>query len=55
VFSFHSPSLCPGYTPYVRDADDLTQFYDWWRTILTYLAQRGIRPTTVREITAAAG
>ena len=55
VFSFHSPSLCPGYTPYVRDDDDLTQFYDWWRTILTYLAQRGIRPTTVREITAAAG
>jgi hypothetical protein len=26
VFSFHSPSLVPGFTPYVRDRDDLAEF-----------------------------
>jgi hypothetical protein len=26
VFSFHSPSLSPGFTPYVRDRDDLAEF-----------------------------
>jgi hypothetical protein len=31
VFSFHSPSLAPGFTPYVRNEDDLLRFYDWWR------------------------
>ncbi|MCW1384700.1 polysaccharide deacetylase family protein [Novosphingobium sp. KCTC 2891] len=53
VFSFHSPSLRPGHTPYVRDDDELDQLYDWWRTIFGYLAQRGVKPTTVREIMAA--
>jgi hypothetical protein len=45
VLSFHSPSLAPGYTPYVRTADDLARFYDWWQQIFAYLAQRGIAPT----------
>lgn len=26
VFSFHSPSLVPGFTPYVRDREDLAEF-----------------------------
>ena len=26
VFSFHSPSLVPGFTPYVNDRDDLVEF-----------------------------
>lgn len=54
VLSFHSPSLAPGYTPYVRTEDDVERLYDWWRRIYAYLAQRGIRPTTVAQTLAAA-
>ena len=54
VFSFHSPSLRPGHTPYVRDEDDLDRFYAWWRASFDYLARRGVRPTCVREIIEAA-
>ena len=54
VFSFHSPSLAPGYTPYVRNEDDLDALYDWWRQAFAYLAQRQVRPTTTGEIIAAA-
>lgn len=54
VFSFHSPSLRPGCTPYVRDEDDLDRFYDWWRTVFEYLARRGVRPASVGGIMAAA-
>ncbi len=50
VFSFHSPSLAPGYTPYVRSEDDLDAFYDWWRGVFAYLAQRGIKPSSVADI-----
>jgi hypothetical protein len=41
VFSFHSPSLRPGNTPYVRDDDQLDQLYGWWRTVFAHLARRG--------------
>lgn len=54
VFSFHSPSLRPGLTPYVRDENALDEFYDWWRGVFAYLAKRGVQPTCVREIIAAA-
>lgn len=50
VLSFHSPSLAPGYTPYVRTEDDLDDFYDWLRAIYAYLGQRGVQSTTVAEI-----
>lgn len=50
VFSFHSPSLSPGFTPYVREADDLDDFYDWWRQAFARLAEHGVKPTTVKEI-----
>lgn len=50
VFSFHSPSLAPGHTPYVRNDDDLDALYDWWRALFTHLAARGVRPTSVSEI-----
>ena len=53
VFSFHSPSLAPGYTPYVRNEDDLDALYDWWRQAFAYLAQRQVRPTTAGELIAA--
>jgi len=51
VFSFHSPSLAPGHTPYVKSESELDDFYDWWRSLFTYLARRNIAPTSIREIT----
>lgn len=54
VFSFHSPSLRPGYTPYVRSEDDLDLFYDWWRGVFAHLARHAIAPASVREIIDAA-
>jgi hypothetical protein len=50
VFSFHSPSLQPGHTPYVRSQDDLDALYDWWRRVLAYCDMRGVKPTSVSEI-----
>lgn len=50
VFSFHSPSLQPGHTPYVRTEDDLDAFYDWWRSAFAQLDAADIRPTTIAEI-----
>lgn len=53
VLSFHSPSLVPGNTPYVRSEADLDAFYDWWREVLGYLASRQIAPTSVAGVMAA--
>lgn len=47
VFSFHSPSLAPGFTPYVRSEFDLDAFYDWWRAVFAYLQRRQVAPTSV--------
>ena len=44
-FSFHSPSLRPGNTPYVRTAADLDRFYRWWDAVLDHLGRRGVVPT----------
>lgn len=55
VFSFHSPSLAPGHTPYVRDTNDLTQFHHWWDAMLDRLDRIGIQPASLAEILAAAG
>lgn len=53
-FSFHSPSLQPGNTPYVRTAADLDQFYRWWDEVLNHLARRGVEPATAAEMIALA-
>lgn len=53
VFSFHSPSLRPGHTPYVRNEQDLDAFYNWWRSIFAYLNQRNVTPTNVRSLMEA--
>lgn len=53
-FSFHSPSLRPGNTPYVNSPADLDHFYRWWDVVLGHLAMRGIAPTTSIEILAMA-
>lgn len=52
-FAFHSPSLVPGNTPYVRDNADLDAFYDWWRAIIAHLERRGVRPTHIADIVEA--
>lgn len=53
VYSFHSPSLAPGHTPYVRSEEDLDNLYAWWRTIFAYLERRNIAPVSVSEIVNA--
>ncbi|ALJ13084.1 WalW protein [Sphingopyxis macrogoltabida] len=53
-FSFHSPSLQPGNTPYVRSSADLDLFYRWWDVLLEHLARRGVEATTAAEILAMA-
>jgi len=50
VFSFHSPSLATGHTPYVRNEADLNALYDWWRALFTHLARRSVKPTSIGEI-----
>jgi hypothetical protein len=54
-FSFHSPSLAVGHTPYVRSEADLEKFYDWWIKMFTHLEARGVKPAHVGEIISAAG
>ncbi len=52
-FSFHSPSLAPGFTPYVRNRDDLENFYTWWRGVFEYLSRRGVRPIGLEHLSEA--
>ena len=52
-FSFHSPSLVPGHTPYVRDAGELRDFWHWWDEILGLLARSGVRAAGQRDLIAA--
>lgn len=52
-FSFHSPSLRAGYTPYVTTSDEQEAFFDWWRRIFDYLEMRKIPPVALSEIDAA--
>lgn len=49
--SFHSPSLEPGNTPYVRNASDLKQFLTWLHEVLDYLHDEiGAEPTTAEDL-----
>jgi hypothetical protein len=48
--SFHSPSLAPGHTPYVRSSADLSDFYRWWDKIFNFIAQQGVTPVGLDEI-----
>jgi hypothetical protein len=52
--SFHSPSVEPGHTPYVRDEADLAEFYAWWEAVLGLLARRGVKSASVAELLSAA-
>jgi hypothetical protein len=53
-FSFHSPSVAPGHTPYVRNSAELSDFYRWWDKILSFLAQCGVTPIGLDEVVEAA-
>ena len=48
--SLHSPSLAPGFTPYVRDEAGVERLYDWIATMHAYFAKRGVQPTNLAEI-----
>ncbi|KKW92583.1 polysaccharide deacetylase family protein [Sphingobium chungbukense] len=52
-FSFHSPTLTPGHTPYVRDEGDRTAFYRWWDVVLDHLARRNISAATLDQLLSA--
>ena len=52
--SFHSPSIEPGHTDYVRDEKDLRDFHAWWGGVFDYFAAKGIEPASIGEIAAAA-
>lgn len=52
-FAFHSPSVEPGHTPYVRDATDLAAFWRWWDEVLALLNRLGIRNASLAELLAA--
>lgn len=53
--SFHSPSLVPGHTPYVRDRADLTNFHAWWDAVLALLDRLDVRPASLADVLAACG
>jgi hypothetical protein len=53
-FSFHSPTLEPGHTPYVRDEADLNGFYRWWDGVLEHLAHRAVWAATLDQLLGAA-
>ena len=52
--SFHSPSVEPGHTPYVRTAADLTAFHIWWDGLFETLEGQGVTPASIEEVLAAA-
>ncbi|MGB3723941.1 MAG: polysaccharide deacetylase family protein [Pacificimonas sp.] len=52
--SFHSPSVEPGHTPYVRDAEDLSKFFGWFEDVLGTLRKRGAVASSVEDVIDAA-
>lgn len=53
-FAFHSPSLVPGNTPYVRDQGDLAAFHRWWDAMFGLLARLGVSAISGGELIAGA-
>jgi hypothetical protein len=47
VLTYHSPSLAPGHTPYVRTAADLQYFLGWIEAYLAFFfGEIGGKPAT---------
>ncbi|MSO77898.1 MAG: hypothetical protein EXQ87_13480 [Alphaproteobacteria bacterium] len=56
VFSFHSPSVTPGFTPYVRDQADLRSFLERIDGFLaSFRTELGGRFASPDEVLAAVG
>lgn len=53
MFTYHSPSAAPGYTPYVRDAGELRAFRNWWEEAFRLLTRLGVVSASHDEILAA--
>lgn len=53
-FAFHSPSLVPGHTPYVKTEADLQAFWRWWDAVLAELDGLGVRAAGLSDVIAAA-
>lgn len=53
-FAFHSPSLAPGHTPYVKDDAELAAFWRWWDAVLAELDRLGVRAAGLADVIAAA-
>jgi hypothetical protein len=55
-FAFHSPSVEPGHTPYVRSQRELDSFLDRCRSFFDFfLGDLGGIPTTPLEVKARLG
>ena len=52
--SFHTPTVVPGHTPYVRDGADLRAFWGWWDEVLDLFAAHGVLPARPADILLAA-
>jgi hypothetical protein len=52
--SFHSPSVEPGNTPFVRTPDDLRDFHAWWDGMFNFFEREGIAPASIEETIVAA-
>jgi hypothetical protein len=52
--SFHSPSVEPGHTPFVRTTEDLRAFHAWWDGMFDLFEREGIAPASIEETIAAA-
>lgn len=52
--SYHSPSVEPGHTPFVRDQADLDEFYRWWDAVLGLLVRRGVTGASLDDLLEAA-
>jgi hypothetical protein len=48
--SFHSPTLTPGHTSYVKDATDLAHFWRWWDGVINEFERLRVRPSTHEEL-----
>ncbi len=53
--SYHTPTLVPGHTPYVRDAQDLKTFWAWWDGVFALFARRGVAGIRGSEIVTLLG
>jgi hypothetical protein len=51
VLTYHSPSLAPGNTPYIRTPDDVRRMLDWLDEFYTFFREelRG-RPASWRDV-----